>query len=131
MGSIILDFGHLPYPKQIQFIRSRKRYTGYGGARSGGKSWAVRVNACLLALYYPGIRILIMRRTFPELVQNHVLPLRKMLTGVAQWKEKGKCFEFINSSLILVGYCRTRGDLERYQGVEYDCIFLDEATHVE
>lgn len=42
-----------PYPKQIEFFESRSRYTGYGGARGGGKSWAARTKAVLLALYYP------------------------------------------------------------------------------
>ena len=27
-----------PYPKQKEFMKSRKRYTAYGGARGGGKA---------------------------------------------------------------------------------------------
>ena len=31
-----------PFPKQIEFFNSDKRYTAYGGARGGGKSFAAR-----------------------------------------------------------------------------------------
>ena len=64
-----------PNEKQKLFFTAKTRFIAYGGARGGGKSWAVRKKAMLLALGYPGIRILIMRRTFPELRENHILPL--------------------------------------------------------
>ena len=35
-----------PSEKQKQFLRDRHKYVGYGGARGGGKSWAVRVRRC-------------------------------------------------------------------------------------
>ena len=38
----------MPSPKQMLFLRDRHKYIGYGGARGGGKSWAVRVKAVLL-----------------------------------------------------------------------------------
>ena len=75
-----------PNEKQRLFFLARTRFVGYGGARGGGKSWAVRQKAKLLALHYPGIRILILRRTLPELRENHILPMRSDLTGIALWK---------------------------------------------
>lgn len=41
-----------PNPKQKEFFESRKRFIGYGGARGGGKSWALRTKFILLALEY-------------------------------------------------------------------------------
>ena len=32
-----------PNPKQIEFLSSTTKYTAYGGARGGGKSWVLRV----------------------------------------------------------------------------------------
>ncbi len=49
MGQIELVINE-PYPKQIEFFESQARYTGYGGARGGGKSWSARTKAVLLAL---------------------------------------------------------------------------------
>ena len=68
-----------PNPKQEQFLRSLRRRVCYGGARGGGKSWVVRAKATLLALNYPGIKIIILRRTYADLWQNHALELRKLL----------------------------------------------------
>ena len=31
-----------PSPKQMQFLTDTHKYVGFGGARGGGKSWAVR-----------------------------------------------------------------------------------------
>ena len=58
--------------KQEAFLASKAKHTGYGGARGGGKSWVVRAKAKLLALMFAGIRILIVRRTYPELINNHI-----------------------------------------------------------
>ena len=45
------------YPKQEEFCKSRTKYTCYGGARGGGKSFVARIKAILLAVVYPGIQI--------------------------------------------------------------------------
>ena len=52
-----------PTPRQKLFFVSRARYTAYGGARGGGKSWALRRKLVGLCLRYPGIRCLLVRRS--------------------------------------------------------------------
>ncbi|MCI8331673.1 MAG: hypothetical protein HFE78_02465 [Clostridiales bacterium] len=118
-----------PNPKQKEFFQADTRYVAYGGARGGGKSWAVRTKATLMAAKYPGIRILIMRKTFPELRENHILPLTSGLHGIANYNESKKVFSFINGSRIKFGYCDAQTDVTQYQGQEFDVIFMDEATH--
>ena len=66
-----------PNPRQIEFFKARARFIAYGGARGGGKSWAVRKKAAGLALSYPGAGILIVRRTFPEPVSYTHLDVYK------------------------------------------------------
>jgi len=118
-----------PQPRQELFFAARERYVCYGGARGGGKSWCVQHKSVLMAVRYAGIRILILRRTLVELRENHIRPMRKLLRGVADYKATDKAFEFPNGSLIVFGYCDSEGDVDQYQGQEYDVIFLDEATH--
>ncbi len=117
-----------PNPKQRQFMLAKTRFVAYGGARGGGKSWAVRQKAKLLALNYAGIKELILRRTFPELRENHILPLNVDLMNIAKYKETDKSFTFPNGSRLKFGYCDAESDVLQYQGQEYDVIFLDEAT---
>jgi len=120
-----------PNEKQKLFLASHVKHTAYGGARGGGKSWAVRDKAKRLCLRYHGIKILIVRRTYPELINNHIEPLKNDLTGIADYIKSEKNFLFPNGSIIKFGYCNNDDDLEQYQGAEYDVIFLDEATQLQ
>ena len=104
----------VPNGRQKEFLLARSRFVAYGGARGGGKSWAVRQKAKLAALYYPGIRMLLLRRSYPELRENHILPLMGELQGVARWKEGEKCFLFPGGSRLRFGYCDSDSDVLRY-----------------
>ncbi len=119
-----------PNEKQRMFMLAEKRHIAFGGARGGGKSWAVRAKAKLMCMRYPGIRILIVRRTYPELYNNHINILRKELFGLMKYNDKEKTMTFFNGSTISFSYCAADKDLDRLQGVEYDIIFLDEATQL-
>lgn len=119
-----------PSAKQELFLTASTKHIGFGGARGGGKSWAVRTKAILLALEYAGIRILIVRRTYPELINNHINIMRQQLIGVAKYNDKDKVLIFDNRSVINFTYCARDSDLDRLQGTEYDIIFLDEATQL-
>ena len=125
-----------PSEKQRQFLCDRHRYIGYGGARGGGKSWAVRVKAALLCLKYPGIKVMIVRKTYPELQENHILPLCELLhvydedsgKRLALYNDQKKHIVFPNGSRILFRYCDNDADAQRFQGTEVDVLFVDEAT---
>ena len=127
MGTVTLQIPK-PYPPQIAFYEAQSRYIAYGGARGGGKSHAARTKAVLLALGRPGIQILLLRRTLAELRENHVMPLMKMLQGIARYKEQSKEFLFPNGARIVLGYCAAERDVLQYQGQAYDVVFLEEAT---
>ena len=94
-----------PNSRQELFLKSRTKYVAFGGARGGGKSWAVRTKAKLLALGYKGIQILIVRRTYPELIRNHIRTLKKELLGIAKYNDKDKILTFKNGSSIQFMYC--------------------------
>ena len=117
-----------PNAKQLMFLKARRKYIGFGGARGGGKSWAIRVKSLLLANRYPGIKILIVRRTLVELRNNHIDPMKQLLRGIAKYNQQERKFVFFNGSTISFEYYDAEKDSMKYQGVEYDIIFIDEAT---
>ena len=124
-----------PSPKQKLFLREKHRHVAFGGARGGGKSWVVRLKAILLCLMFAGIKVMIVRKSFPELIANHVKPLKQILKigskdAVAKYNESKKEITFPNGSEILFRYCDTEKDVDRYQGTEVDVLFLDEATQL-
>ncbi len=125
---MVFDIGEL-YPKQIEFCKATNKYICYGGARGGGKSHVSRIKMCLLAFNYPGIQILLLRRTLKELRENHVLQLQKLLKDIAVYKDNTKEFLFQNGSRIVLGYCDNEKDVLQYQGQAYEVIVLEEATH--
>lgn len=92
------------------------------------------MKAIILALKHSGIKMMIVRKTYPELMANHIKPLRETLRigqkgSIAKYNDSKKEITFKNGSTILFGYCDTDKDIDRYQGTEVDVLFIDEATH--
>ncbi len=119
-----------PNEKQKQFFNSRTRFTAYGGARGGGKSWALRRKLTAMCLRYAGIRCIIIRRSYDELKTNHVTPFLREYGALVSYRDSDKCLCFSNGSRIFLGYCASDRDTLRYQGQEYDVIAIDEATQL-
>ena len=120
-----------PTEKQAMFLSAKVRHVGYGGARGGGKSHIVRDKSKRLCLRYPGIRVLIVRRTMPELRANHINVLKgEIPTSIARYNQQERTFFWSNGSTVKFDYCDNDNDLMHFQGCEYDVIFLDEATNL-
>ena len=90
-----------------------------------------------MSLQYPGIKVMIIRKTYPELTENHINPMCEMLKcyhpdkkeRIASYNDSKKNIVFPNGSRILFRYCDNEKDAERFQGTEVDVLFIDEATH--
>ena len=126
-----VDLGRPNSEPQRRFFASRKLYTCYGGARGGGKSWAVRTKAVGGALRWPGIRILIIRRTYRDMENSLITPLVKLIPAeVGRYNGSSNMVLFQNGSSIKFGHLpNDRATVEgEYQGQEFDWIFMDEAT---
>ena len=128
-----------PSEKQKEFLMDRHKHIGYGGARGGGKSHAVRMKAVGLGFRFPGIKMAIVRRTYPELMKNHVEPLKKILNvghpdknkRAAVYNKTERVMTLLNGSTISFMYCDNERQLERFQGLEIDVLFIDEATQYD
>ena len=128
------NLGSEPSEKQKLFLKDTHFVVIFGGSRGGGKSWSVRTKAIILSFTFPGIKMMIVRKTYPELMANHIKPLKETLRigqkgSVAKYNDSKKEITFKNGSSILFGFCNTDKDIDRYQGTEVDVLFIDEATH--
>ncbi len=130
MSEQILSISGVPTPRQKLFFASRARFTAYGGARGGGKSWALRRKLMGLCLCHPGIRCLLVRRSLGELKSNHLTPLLQEYGRLLSYRERDRLLTLPNGSTVTLGYCSSERDTLRYHGQEYDIIAIDEATQL-
>jgi hypothetical protein len=123
--------GVFALPMQIYRLRR-----GAGGREILGGSH----KALLGALMNAGIRVLIVRRTYPELESTMIAPFLKLIGGavaegrpaghlVADYNATQRTVFFSNGSVVKFGHLQNQASLSEYQGQEYDWIFIDEATH--
>lgn len=116
--------------KQRRFLDATEDEVLYGGAAGGGKSYAQVLDAWIKAIQYPGIKQLILRRTFPELKRSLIMTSVMLYKKeYAKYNESEKKWKFNNGSMIEFGYCESEKDVTQYQSAEYDIIRFDELTH--
>lgn len=112
---------------QMQFLASSEREVFYGGARGGGKSYAMLIDPlryCTKAHH----RALLIRRSMPELrdMINHSQRLYGQAYPGAKWREQEKEWRFPSGARIEFGYAENLTDVLRYQGQSYTWIGIDE-----
>ena len=84
----------LLYTKSIKWDESVVKNMTNAQAIAAGKTFlgvelgSTRIKAVLLCLKYPGIKCMIIRKTYPELQENHIIPLCEMLHTSAENKEE-------------------------------------------
>lgn len=116
--------------KQKLFAEANQDEVLYGGAAGGGKSYAQLIDAWIKAIKFPGIKQLVLRRTFPELKRSLVMTsLMIYKQEHAKYNESDKKWKFNNGSIIEFGYCDSENDVTQYQSAEYDIVRFDELTH--
>ena len=112
---------------QTEFLASSEREVFYGGARGGGKSYALLVDP-LRYCHKETHRALLLRRTMPELrdLINHSQRLYSKAFPGAKWREQEKEWRFPSGAKIEFGYAENMTDALRYQGQSYTWIGIDE-----
>ena len=112
---------------QTQFLAAPEREVFYGGARGGGKSYAMLIDP-LRYCHKEAHRALLLRRSMPELrdMINHSQRLYSKAYPGARWREQEKEWRFPSGARIEFGYAENLTDVLRYQGQSYTWIGIDE-----
>ncbi|MDJ0342278.1 phage terminase large subunit [Streptomyces sp. H10-C2] len=123
--------GYKPHPQQEAFHAATEDDVLYGGAAGGGKSVAIVMEGLRACARHPGMRVLLVRRTYDELAESVFPVLAKFGYGAslgAHWNGSERELRFPNGSLFRFRYMENLVDASRRQGGQYQLLLVDEAT---
>lgn len=123
------------HDKQLLALDSQATEILYGGAAYGGKSFLLRAIAIILCQQVNGLQVYLFRRTYPDLIANHMngsgsFPeLVGPMVSTRQAKIVDNEIRFENGSKIHMCHCQHEKDVLKYQGAEIHVLLMDELTH--
>lgn len=125
------------HPRQFDVLDSEATEILYGGAAGGGKSYLLRAIAIALCYDVPGLQVYLFRRTYPDLMANHMNGSMSFTEMLAPFIAKGMVninlsrneIAWKNGAKIHLCHCQHEKDLTKYQGAEIHVLLLDELTH--
>lgn len=107
----------------------------YGGSAGPGKTEFALWYADHTCRSWPGVRVLMLRNSFPELqrsiIQRSWGRVRPIVGDVtAEYKAGVKEWRYSNGSAIEFGFCDTLASASRYLSAEYGAVIADESTQL-
>lgn len=125
----VSKFWFVPLPKQVAFLELPGKRKLLGGAAGPGKSHVARCGAYRLCLTIPGLSVLLIRKTRPELERTHIRKMRQEQHDLGfTWMEQAKECRFPNGSVIECGHMEDEAAVQKYLSSEYDLIIPEEAV---
>lgn len=135
----LVSHGYIPLPWQWEFHAVARQAdnadgpvdVGLGGARGPGKSHCVLSQAALDDCQrIPGLKGLFLRQTGIAAQESFDDLVDKVIKGRVQYKKTGSTLSFPNGSRVLLGGFQFEKDIDKYIGIEYDFIIVEELNQI-
>lgn len=133
------DAGYVPYPWQWQFHAAAREADqeggpvdiGVGGARGPGKSHAVLSQVALDDCQrVDGLKCLFLRQTGLSAQESFDDLINKTVRGRTEYYKTKTSLRFPNGSRVILGGFESDSDIDKYIGIEYDVIIVEELTQL-
>lgn len=135
----LLESGYIPLPWQWEFHAQARRADqpggpvdiGLGGARGPGKSHAVLSQTGLDDCQrVKGLKGLFLRQTGIAAKESFDDLVNKVLKDRVGYTKSGHILKFNNDSRIVLGGFQDQNDIDKYIGIEYDFIIVEELNQL-
>lgn len=135
----LIESGYIPLPWQWEFHAAARQADkdngpvdiGAGGARGPGKSHVVLSQAGLDDCQrVPGLKGLFLRQTGVAAQESFDDLVDKVIKGRTAYRKTGASLKFPNGSRILLGGFADEKDIDKYIGIEYDFIIVEELNQL-
>lgn len=124
--NIAIDLGS-PTAKQREFVTATNKYVAYGGCRGGGKAWALKTAAVVLAMSHAGIEILIVSKNYRKMKERIIDPiLWAFPKETYEYTATKGILTFCNKSRIrfVAGSENWLNAEIRFSGLRFDAVFF-------
>lgn len=117
------------WPKQVRFHQSNTTNLIAIGSRGSGKSIALRMDAHMRAMSCPGSNLVLIRKTYKDLLKSHLiyLPDEMKLLGGSFHKTDYIAY-YPNSSKLFLSYVGHSEDSMNLLGAEFLAAYFDELS---
>lgn len=135
----LLSVGYVPLPWQWQFHAAAREADkdngpvdiGAGGARGPGKSHCVLSQVGLDDCQrVEELKVLFLRQTGNAAKESFTDLIDKTLKGRSSYQFSTNVLKFDNGSRILMGGFQDENDIDKYIGIEYDIIIVEELNQL-
>jgi phage terminase large subunit len=122
---------YTPHPAQINFHQSNVTNLIAIGNRGGGKSLMLRMDAHMRALSVPGCNLILVRKTYPELLKSHLIYTKqemKLLGGY--YHSTDHIAHYPNGSKLFFSHVANESDALNLLSAEFLAAYYDELSTI-